>query len=371
MTSEMEQVSEIIGTIYDTILGLATWQRVLEQTCYLLDAEAGSIIFLDPIGQRATYAFEYGTNKEYSERFLSYGSANPFMLSVLLAPVGTVAKPLELVGRQILSQERFYKEWCEPQNYGDFIGGLVARRDRQFATFSFVRLTSQPLFGDRESLLLRLIVPHVVRSLTIADTFSDVVSDKQGYLDTLDLLRGPVILVRANMAVAYLNPAAQEMLSGPDAAGRLVDGHFIFNDRQISSRVLSALASDQPVPEMYVLGDPPHTSVSLVPFNPAQLTSFPTSEVSAAIFFSSANTNLPPPAKPLMDAFGLTAAELRILVLLLEGRSPGTIAEDIGIGISTVRTHLASLLAKTGSERQQDMITKVMALMPPIGAPSV
>ncbi|MET3927628.1 helix-turn-helix transcriptional regulator [Devosia sp. 2618] len=365
---ELEQVSAILGTIYDTILAKSSWQDVLEQTCALLAAEAGSIIFLDPVGQRAAYAFEHGTDPKYSELFLTYGSANPFMLSVLLAPVGEVAKPLELVGRQAISKERFYKEWCEPQNYGDFIGGLVARRDRQFATFSFVRLTHEPLFDEREDRLLRLIVPHVVRSLTIAEAFDEVVTEKHAYLDTLDLLRSPAMLVRSDMSVAYVNPAGQNLVREQDGAiARLADGRLVLNDKQIFSAVRSAVASDSGA-RMFMLGDPPHTSISIVPIKSSQLSALPVADATSAIFFSSATANLPPPAQPLVDAFGLTPAELRILILLLEGRTPNAIADDIGVGIATVRTHIASLLAKTGSVRQQDMIAKVAALMPPIGA---
>jgi len=58
----------------------------------------------------------------------------------------------------------------------------------------------------------------------------------------------------------------------------------------------------------------------------------------------------------LQRLFGLTPAEARVLALLLDDCRPSEIAEELGISITTVRTHLKSLFAKTETRRQSELI---------------
>lgn len=57
--------------------------------------------------------------------------------------------------------------------------------------------------------------------------------------------------------------------------------------------------------------------------------------------------------------FALTAAETRLAEALARGVSPATYAAGRGVAISTVRSQIRSLLAKTGSSGQLDMIRRL------------
>ncbi|HTT13695.1 MAG TPA: helix-turn-helix transcriptional regulator [Burkholderiaceae bacterium] len=54
--------------------------------------------------------------------------------------------------------------------------------------------------------------------------------------------------------------------------------------------------------------------------------------------------------------FGLTAAEARVLALLLDDCRPREIAEELEISVTTVRSHLQALFAKTGTRRQSELV---------------
>jgi DNA-binding CsgD family transcriptional regulator len=60
--------------------------------------------------------------------------------------------------------------------------------------------------------------------------------------------------------------------------------------------------------------------------------------------------------------FGLTPAESRVLKATLNGSTPATCARITGLKISTVRTHLAALFAKSQTNGQAQLIVKVMNL---------
>lgn len=71
-----------------------------------------------------------------------------------------------------------------------------------------------------------------------------------------------------------------------------------------------------------------------------------------------------PPAESLRafaDLFGLTQAEFRVIALMIEDYSPGSIAEHLGISLPTVRTHLQRIRQKTGTRRFTDLIRLALA----------
>lgn len=54
--------------------------------------------------------------------------------------------------------------------------------------------------------------------------------------------------------------------------------------------------------------------------------------------------------------YELTPTEVLVLRLLAEGGNPRTIAVRLEVRVTTVRSHLRSLYAKTGMRRQADLV---------------
>ncbi len=73
----------------------------------------------------------------------------------------------------------------------------------------------------------------------------------------------------------------------------------------------------------------------------------------------------PGPFPGWMAAFArhhrLTAAEVRVLALLIQGHDVAAIALQLSVARSTIRTHVRVLLEKTGATRQVDLIRNVVA----------
>ena len=69
----------------------------------------------------------------------------------------------------------------------------------------------------------------------------------------------------------------------------------------------------------------------------------------------------------LIDSFDLTPSEAILAAELLCGLSLGEAAAKRGRSIATMRTHLASILAKTGTARQSDLV-RLLSQLPPHAA---
>jgi len=75
-------------------------------------------------------------------------------------------------------------------------------------------------------------------------------------------------------------------------------------------------------------------------------------------------------AAQLIETFGFTPAEARLARALAAGQSVEGYSQQHALKISTVRTHLRALLAKTGAVKQAGLL-QLLATLPVVrGAPS-
>lgn len=63
-----------------------------------------------------------------------------------------------------------------------------------------------------------------------------------------------------------------------------------------------------------------------------------------------------PRGRVLRELFELSPAETRMAVRLAEGKTLRSIAAEMGIAVSTARTHLRSVFGKTATNRQTELI---------------
>lgn len=59
------------------------------------------------------------------------------------------------------------------------------------------------------------------------------------------------------------------------------------------------------------------------------------------------------------NAYGLSRSEFRVCILLAAGLRPKTIANELGLSIATVRTHLRNIYAKTDMPGQVEVISHI------------
>lgn len=72
------------------------------------------------------------------------------------------------------------------------------------------------------------------------------------------------------------------------------------------------------------------------------------------------------PAEALAELYGLTLAESRVLEHIGQGETPQEAAERLGISLTTVKTHLQRIFAKTETTRQADLVRLVTRATPPV-----
>ena len=86
----------------------------------------------------------------------------------------------------------------------------------------------------------------------------------------------------------------------------------------------------------------------------------------AAVFIAPSRKSQLWPETEVAALFDLTPAEARVFQKVASGASPTEIATEFGAGVSTVRTHLIQIFAKTGCHRQAELVALAASLKLPI-----
>ena len=88
----------------------------------------------------------------------------------------------------------------------------------------------------------------------------------------------------------------------------------------------------------------------------------------AAIFVQDPIVVPPFPGEAFAKLYGLTGSELRVLLAMAPGLSVKEAADVLGIGETTVKTHLQHIYEKTGTSKQTALMHLFMSHRPPVKA---
>jgi DNA-binding CsgD family transcriptional regulator/PAS domain-containing protein len=353
--AEVAAFSEAVDGLYDAATGALDWSDALGRIAVILDSPAGTLNMHDPIRRMSrTVVGEFGTDQSYSDSFnATYGAISPFALVSMMLPEGKAARVYVLEEPDEFFRTRFYKEWCAPQRYREFMGGVFIREPGQLYGIGFVRLDDQPPFSEEDERMLDLLMPHVARAFRISGALATLQGQRDDLLAAIDMLPTPIIVLDADLGIVSINRAAIA-LSGGEGPFRTMSGSLVLADEAAHAALVTAFAGGRPRPTTLSLEGGLRLSAMLTPY------AAPSPRIAALLTIQPTPDMVAPPGLALQQAFGFTNAELRVLLLMLEGGDRGTIARDLGLSLATIKTHIQNLFAKTDTNRQADLVRVVM-----------
>ena len=190
----------------------------------------------------------------------------------------------------------------------------------------------------------------------------------------LDEIDYGMLLVSADAQVLYLNHAARQELDGEHPLQLLGQTLRAQRPQDVAPLYDALAAAQRGLRKLVTLGGGRHrVSVSVVPLPPQP--GAPGADRCA---------DDTPPATLLVlgkrqvceqlsvhgfaRSMNLTPAETRVLELLCSGVRPTAVALQQGVAVSTVRTQIGSIRAKTGATSISELVRQVAVLPPLVGA---
>ncbi len=174
----------------------------------------------------------------------------------------------------------------------------------------------------------------------------------------LDSLAPAIALLDAEGGVVYANSAAKELVEASDGELRQR------LSREVPGAIQRARTSPDGEDEAACLRLPQRHDgqdvIVLLSLLPA-----PTATAAPAVMalIVDPSQRAAPADALLRNLFGLTPTEARVASLLVQGDRLEDIAQGLGIQQSTVVFHLRNIFAKTGTNRQTDLVALLLSLM--------
>lgn len=280
-----------------------------------------------------------------------------------------VGRGSELCPPEWFERSEFCSEFFRAHRYCSFyqLGALTSPDRGRQAALTILREPQQNDFDESEVQDLRGLVPHLRRALQIHAKMTSLrlMADAKGaVLASLDVA---VIALDLTGRVCFLNGAAESILRAGDVLrlrhGRLVAA--VASESAALQKLVDATGreggSNRPLGGHLTLHSR-ERSLYLTAFPLAA----PVIEVpgQARVLVTVSLHAAPRPRhRSLATLFGLTPAEIRVTMLLVEGMEPKEIAERTGVTYETVRFQLKSIYNKMGVTRQSQVV-RIVSLLP-------
>ena len=370
------ELLDLVGCIYDCAIEPNHWSVALERITRLVGGLCAGIYIQDPIKRQTRFLHEWNTNEHYQRLYYEkYAALNPMLTSGWFAEIDEPITQVGFLGESEWVQSVAYKEWAAPQGLYDSVGVTLVRTSNVYAQIAVLRTKDRGLCTKSDIDNLRLLAPHIRRALMISDLLEARTLHADMLSATLDLMSAGVLLLDLEQRIVHANRGATRFLEAEDAIRR-DDGRLLCNDPQAALEMARAV-------DQTTTGDPskfgePGIAVPIPSTNGRDLSAWVLpldrglrGELGApftattAIFIRELANDAPFPGELFVRRYTITPAELRVLILLVQGMNPGEAATTLGISRATVKTHLERLYAKTSTRRQAELVRLAMSALSP------
>jgi DNA-binding CsgD family transcriptional regulator/PAS domain-containing protein len=370
-----DTLSELLATLYDCVLAPERWSETLPHISTFGESTASSIVVQDRDAGGAR-VFEHGADQSFLRLYfekLVLAQRRPVQ-RLGFEGVGDIATMTMLAGEREVLNSDFYIKWVQPLGFRDVIGVFVLKSGRRVGWFSLARSDVQSRYGERDLQLLGLLSPHVCRALLISDALELQTIASARLEEAVDVLSTGVFLTEGEHGhITYMNSSAERLLDGGALSarnGRLTTERTGGRDALSQAIAKSAAGKAPPATGRYSVALPDSAGgliANVLPLSWREGRN-PLSGLrgGTAIFVQDPAT----PAAILLDAFarlyGLTESETKVLDHIGRAHTPQETADALGVSLTTVKTHLQKLFAKTATSRQAELIQLLARSTPPL-----
>ncbi len=366
-----ENVSELVGQIYDSALAVEDWENLVDRLSQLMGMCSGGVWVANDETLEIPFYANWNEDLVASEAFEDhYVFTVPPSYFDPRRPEGQIYSCEALYADGEWEKSELFNDWYVPNGYGFCTSAVIWKAPELTARFCLMK----PLHGERTSRsgkdLLSFLLPHFRRSLQLQHHFDLFDGERRAVLEILDAVPFGVILVDAKARVLEANAPAQEMLR--EADGISVTATTL---RATTSSESSALArcvgeaartgSAEGVESggQLRLSRPSLKRDYEVLISPIARRAFLDQGIgtpAAIVIITDPEHHAEPPHERLQRLYGLSPAEAWVAWGIASGKRQTELAAERGISPETVRTYLRRARDKTDVRRTADLVRLIL-----------
>lgn len=365
-----EDLSRLIGTIYDCALAPQLWSTALAEICAQYESAAATLAVVDLQSGREYTLVNHGI-AEYFDRLYKekYHCVDLFIHPLLARAVCEPALSSELVDDEDLLASRIYREWAAPQGFRDTLMTVFTRHHARLAFMGLTRKLEQRRYDEQDRQALKLIAPHLQRAVLISDFVEHQAVERSRFVEVIDSISTATIVVDAERRILHSNSVGRALLDRGQVVASINGALTVAG--VAPAKLLKSFQGaphERPLPETLRVRSPQAQADAIVVIMPLTVaeTMGTARGLQFAVFVQDTGLLSPLASDVWRKLFDLTGSELRVLQGLIEGSAPAEIADLYGIARSTVKTHLLNLYRKTGTRRQAELVKLALSAIPPV-----
>lgn len=308
---------------------------------------------------------------EFVESYRAYyHRLNPIVPHLTSAPIGRVFRTEEFVDLKGLARSEYYNDWFLPQEDSAVGCGAVLYRDEQRLFIFGAHLPARHVEKKIETLhhLISDLVPHLRRAMQVHRAVARAGDAANEFRQAVDQVSDAVFQLDGLGRVQWMNAGAERLCTREgrfcvDPTGRVFTG-----DEDLDGQI-RAYCSSTNIQVLRFVIDRRSKEGSFLVGHLVAAHGLPTIwsglEPNVRATLCLQNVAGPDGWTTLVGHFRLTRAEIALCRDLVRGASLDEIAATRRTSIHTVRNQLRTLMEKTGTHRQSELV----ALLAPFSAP--
>jgi len=367
--------SRSIDLIYSAVTRPELWGDVVESLACDMGSNSGIICVEKPDHSTVLAYSEYGFDSAAMQPYADYYVAKDVWLDEMYArPVNEFYLSHEMTLQRDFLNSEIYNDWGKYQNMYHATGICVDSPKDVALRFSLQRGQREGEYSAEEKRALNEVAPHMRRAITLHNELVELELVNQKASRILDQLPFAAFLLDEKCHIRYRNAHAEALLAET----------CIFNDQgnglhiealptgRLECLVFDSVRAGQGsnCQQSNVLrvqrdasGPAWEVSVSPLMVDDFQLCFQYQAVLALVIVRDFVRAARVPEA--LLKSLGLSNAEANVAQLLCRGLSATQIAHELNRSLHTVRTHIRSILNKTESRSQPELLSKLLAGISP------
>ena len=375
----------ILDLIYGAVADSQLWPEVLVGVSDHIGALGGMLAYVPPASARRPPTQILGRlPEEPSVIFRERHAWNPWTVAISQYRTGKAVSANSLLEPGSIQKTEFYADVLAPWGHGDIvdINHKALSVDGAAGGFGFCLDERGAARAHEHVRRLDPLTPHLCRALEASLLLGGRADGKRQMSVILDLMPNAALLLDARGCITQTNKAADALLRRADGIAFDRDGSIqlvsaLSGERQALSRALKgaldvAAGAAISLPEPVRIRRPSGAAPLLVVAVPLPRPSFVFWELVAparvlvVIVDPAARSRATSSA--IQAAYGLTAAEARVALLLASGVSGAQMPGVLGVTAATVKTQLRRCFEKTGTHSQAEL-SRLFTMFPPTEMP--
>lgn len=367
-----QRFGQLVELIYDSVQDVSRIAPAMALMCRELGAIAGHYVHMDV--QRREVLASCVSNSDYQAGDLEYkqyySQVDERLDWLATGRVGEWRADHQRFDEQFVRKSEIYNDFLFKYGGRHMVVGRIAEDAGQSEAIALLRPLGAAEYSETEYQYLRSLSPHLMRSATLRARMRTLERQQSASESVVAHLPYGTVWLNASGRVVSMNQQASDIL----AAG---DGMAVRHDR-LTVHEAAAMEKFGHALQMATTGSPRQGQwfvvtrrqqkvplvVSIIPATiPQAFDPMGGGPFALLILQDMARQRVERSAQ-LQVIFRLTPAETRLAEALLEHETIESYAAKNGISRNTVRTHLASLFAKSGTKRQAELISTLLASQP-------